>query len=271
MIVMTKTPMADLQKEAGVSLAKHGLHADGKGGIKVRLVLDHSWSMKNWYAAGAVQRLTEQVLGLASKLDDDGIIEVWYFGSGVSEVYQVSLNRASLTQNMPVTGAAAPARRRGLFGRRIPASAPGAPVLDPYYVGWVNRSHVLEPWGSTNYPAGLRAPVDFARAEGDEDPALVIFQTDGGPDDRDAANATLRAVSGEDTFFAFVVFGDEDETGPHSAATYMKGLDNLSGRTRDNASVLFTGGLDRFATLPDSAVYDGVLKEFVGQWLPQVL
>lgn len=63
---MTKTPMNLLKDTAVQSLKKHGIEADGKGGIKVRLVLDHSGSMVPWYRAGAVQRLTEQVLGLAS-------------------------------------------------------------------------------------------------------------------------------------------------------------------------------------------------------------
>lgn len=264
MVSMIKTPMADLQKTAKVSLAKHGLEADGKGGIKVRLVLDHSYSMSPWYNAGAVQRLTEQVLGLASALDDDGIIETWYFGSGVSLKYDVSLTPSAQA------GAPAPAARRGMFGRR---SAPAASAVDPYYVGWVERSHVREPWGSTNYPAGMSAPIQFAKAEHDTDPALVIFQTDGGPDSRSAASQYLRSVSGENTFFAFVVFGDgRHQPGDGSAADYMQNeMNELTGRVRDNASAFFTGPLETYASLPDTAVYDGVLGEFVGQWLPQVL
>lgn len=237
MVSMTKTPMASLQKMAQVSLAKHGVTADGKGGIKVRLVVDHSGSMSPWYRYGAVQRLTEQVLGLASALDDDGTIEVWYFGSGVSRVHTVSLD----------------------------------PSSPDYYVGWVDRTHQNERWGTTDYVSGIGAPVDFARAAGETEPALVIFQTDGGPDDRRKASKKLKAVSGENTFFAFVVFGEENDESPYSAATYMKTLDTLSGRVRDNASVFFTGGLESYAGLSDASVYDGVLGEFVGQWLPQVL
>jgi hypothetical protein len=113
--------------------------------------------------------------------------------------------------------------------------------------------------------------VHFQDEEKDTDPALVVFQTDGGPDSRAAADATLRSLSGARTFFAFVVFGEGDDNDPNSAATYMKTLDTLSGRVRDNASVFFTGGLHEYASLPDTAVYDGVLGEFIGQWLPQVL
>lgn len=254
---MIKTPMVELKKTAAVSLAKHGLEADGEGGIKVRLVLDHSWSMQPWYRAGAVQRLTEQVLGLASALDDDGAIEVWYFGDGVSDVQVLSLHKST---SVP---AQAPSGRRGLFGRR------GAPesTVDPYYVGWVDRTHALQPWGSTNYVAGIKAPVDYRHAEKETEPSLVIFQTDGYPNSQPATVKALQDVSGDDTFFAFVGFGEPE--GQDMA--FLRSLDTVGGRVRDNASALIVGGINDFATLPDSVVYDSVLKEFVGEWLPQVL
>ncbi len=266
MVSMIKTPMVDLQKTAKLSLAKHGLEADGKGGVKVRLVLDHSYSMGPWYKSGAVQRLTEQVLGLAAALDDDGTIETWYFANGVSQAYEVSLNPSPA-----VASPSAPEPQNRRWGRR---RSPAAPVaqLDPFYVGWVDRSHTRERWGSTNYVSGMSAAVEFARAQNEDEPALVIFQTDGGPDSRFAAEDYLRQVSGEKTFFAFVVFGSgEHQEGDGSPADFMAGLDGLTGRVRDNASAFFTGSLEEYASLPDTAVYDGVLGEFVGQWLPQVL
>ena len=233
MVSMIKTPMADLRKQAATSLAKHGVVADGQGGVKVRLVLDHSGSMHPWYRAGAVQRLTEQVLALAAALDDDGMIEVWYFSDNVSRVYTLSLR-------------------------------PGTPE---YYEGWVDRTHEREPWGMTNYVAPINATARYRREYSETEPSLVIFQTDGGPNSRRAASEALRAVSGEDVFYAFIVFGDEKS----DAADYMRSLDTLDGRTRDNASAYIAGDLHTYGTVPDADVYDGVLKEFVGQWLPQVL
>jgi len=251
-ISMIKTPMVDLQKTAKLSLAKHGVEADGKGGVKVRLVLDHSGSMHSWYQAGAVQRLTEQVLGLASTLDDDGTIETWYFESKVSNAYEVCLN--------PTSSGEKAQRRR--WGRR-----PTVAELDPYYIGWVDRSHPLQHWGSTNYEAALKAPVKFQKDSGDEEPALVIFQTDGAPDSAIKARDMIRSLSGENTFFAFVVFGNEND----SVGDFMESLDTMTGRVRDNVSAFFTGDLNRYATLSDEEVYDGVLTEFVKKWLPQVL
>lgn len=225
---LKKTPMVDLTKKADLSLRKHGIVADGKGGLKVRLVLDHSVSMQPWYRSGAVQKLTEQVLALASKLDDDGTIEVWFFGSDVSDVYTLSLT-------------------------------PGTPE---YYEGWVDRMHLREPWGSTNYVAAINETAAYRRQQGETDPALVIFQTDGSPDSRPATVSALQAVAGEDVFYAFVGFGTKRQV------AFLTELDNIPGRVRDNASALI---VPDFITITDEAVYDGVLGEFVGQWLPQVL
>lgn len=260
MVNMTKTPMADLQKTARVSLAKHGLHADGKGGIKVRLVLDHSYSMAPWYSNGAVQRLTEQVLGLSAALDDDGITEAWFFESGVSEMYEIHLHPTAGPGQVPSLP------RKRLFGRRTVAQAPD-PGADPYYVGWVDRFHPQQPWGSTNYVAALRAVSGYRRKQGETEPTLLIFQTDGGPNDRQAASTQLQLMSGEDIFVAFVGFGREGSDG----MDYLRQLDQITGRTRDNASAFVTGDAHSYAALSDESVYDGVLGEFVGQWLPQVL
>lgn len=263
-INMKKTPMVDLQKEAKEALKHHGLEADGKGGIKVRLVLDHSGSMMPWYKAGAVQRLTEQVLALASVLDDDGTIETWYFGSDVSDTYEVSLSRVDNT----FVGTPVKKTRWNPLGRLKP------PVveLDPYYVGWVDRSHILQPWGYTNYAAALKAPLEFQKASGEQEPALVIFQTDGGPDSQEAARKVLRDHSGENTFFVFAVFGEmENNVRPGSVTEFMSNLDNLDGRVRDNVSFFFTGELEEYANSNDTEFYDMVLGEFIRGWLPQVL
>lgn len=253
---LVKTPMADLQKKAAVSLAKHGIESDGEGGIKVRLILDHSWSMEPWYRNGAVQKLTEQVLALASKLDDDGIVEVWYFGDSASDMQTLSLTRPDASAPVPAQG-----RRSRLFGRRSGSAAAG----DPYYEGWVDRTHSQVPWGSTNYVSAIQAVSRYRKTEKETDPTLVVFQTDGGPDNRAAASQALKAVSGEDIFFAFVVFGDEES----EAADYVRNdLDRLTGRVRDNASSII---VPDFRTVSDEDVYDGVLGEFRQQWLPEVL
>lgn len=217
------TSFVNLRKEAAVSLKKHGLEVDGTGGIAVYLVLDHSWSMKPYYADGSVQRITEQVLALSAEIDDDGKVPVFYFGSGVEKAKIVKIGS---------------------------------------HDGWVDSTHTSVPWGSTNYVAAIDAVRAYHAKHGGGQPALVVFQTDGSPDNQPATTAKLVSVAGEDMFFAFVGFG------PKEYVQYLFTLDEIEGRVRDNASAFH-------AVKPmhteNADLYDGVLGEFTHDWLPEVL
>ena len=160
--------MVSLRKEAAHSLKKHGVEVDGTGGVAVYLVLDHSWSMDHHYAAGSVQRITDQVLALAVEVDDDGKVPVFYFASGTNKPKTVSLAN---------------------------------------YQGFVDSTHTKVPWGGTDYADAIRTVAAYHRKHGGGQPGLVVFQTDGSPDSRPAAIEALQEVSGHDLFFAFVGFG----------------------------------------------------------------
>lgn len=133
---------------------------------------------------------------------------------------------------------------------------------DDNIAGLVDRTHTSVAWGGTNYVTAIRAVSTYHAAHGGGQPGLVIFQTDGSPDSRPAARSALKAVSGDSLFFAFVGFG------PKANVEFLFELDEIEGRVRDNASA-FHAALP-WAT-PDADLYDGVLKEFTEQWLPQVL
>lgn len=219
------TGLVNMRKEASVSLSKHGLEVDGSGGIAVYLVLDHSWSMQDqgFYARGDVQRITEQALALALEIDGDGRIPVFYFSTFV-EAPQI--------------------------------------VTADNYAGFVDRTYKQVGWGGTNYVAAIRAVSAYHATHGEGQPGLVVFQTDGSPDSRPAAEAALRGVSREDLFFAFVGFG------PKRNVEFLFRLDEITGRDRDNASAFHAAEPHRTS---DRDLYDGLLKEFTQDWLPQVL
>jgi hypothetical protein len=223
--------VVSLRKTAAVSLTKNGLEADGTGGVAVYLVLDHSYSMQPfYYFGGDVQRITEQAFALAREIDSDGEVPVFYFGSGVVA---------------PGSG----------YGR------PDLIATDANIEGFVDRTHRTVPWGSTDYAGAIRTVRDYHWLNGANEPTLVIFQTDGSPDDRAAAERALRDVSGENLFFAFVGFG------PKRNVEFLFELDKIEGRVRDNASAFHA--VNPQAT-PDADLYDGLLKEFIRDWLPQV-
>ena len=182
----------------------------------VYLVLDHSGSMLPFYGNGSVQRLAEQALGLSANLDNDGTVPLVYFGS-----------RAEAPINVPLAD----------------------------YDGIVNRTHQQVRWGSTDYVAAMNAVIDDYRNGPQDVPAFVIFQTDGAPDDRIAAERLLRGASSLPVFWAFVGFGN--------SIGFLERLDDLRGRTVDNASFFHAADPHR---VTDADLYDGLTHEYAG-WL----
>lgn len=121
------------------------------------------------------------------------------------------------------------------------------------YQGVINRTHSVVGWGSTNYAAAIDYICDLHH--GNPTPALVIFQTDGEPDSRPAAEAALREASKQPLFFAFVGYGNNIH--------FLEQLDTLAGRTVDNASFFHARNPHH---VDDAQLYDGLTGEFA-QWL----
>jgi hypothetical protein len=172
-ISLDKVPagLVSLVKSAAVSLEKNQLTGQRAA---VYLVLDHSGSMRRFYADGSVQRLAEQALGLSANLDDDGTVPMLFFADSAGRPVDVSLAN---------------------------------------YAGIVDREHRKADWGYTNYAAAIDAVVAHYEASGATDPAFVIFQTDGAPylpgkDAARQAEIALKEASKLPLFFAFVGYGD---------------------------------------------------------------
>ncbi|MFE2640119.1 VWA domain-containing protein [Streptomyces scopuliridis] len=212
-----RSSVIDLTKKAAVSLNKHGLSGQKAA---VYLVLDRSGSMRPHYKAGSVQYLAEQVLGLARNLDDDGQVPVVFFSTDIDGTTDVSL---------------------GNYEGRIEAAHQqlGHMGLTHYEtaIEYVTKLHL----GSTAHAQGI--------------PALVIFQTDGGPSEKDAAEASLRTAAESPLFFAFVGYGGN--------IAFLRELDELTGRPVDNASHFPAPDPQN---VPDAALYDGITSQF-GPWL----
>ncbi|MFP8888068.1 vWA domain-containing protein [Streptomyces mangrovi] len=188
----------------------------------VYLVLDRSGSMRPYYRDGTVQHLAEQVLGLAAHLDDDGRVPVVFFSTGVDGSAEVALED---------------------------------------YAGRVEALHSsLGHMGRTNYHLAMEAVIEHYRASGSTDPALVVFQTDGGPTSKAAAERVLCEASRLPMFWQFVGFGEDE-------FRFLRKLDDLpvpGKRVVDNAG-FFAAGPDPRA-IPDAELYDRLTGEFP-DWL----
>ncbi|MFF9203400.1 vWA domain-containing protein [Streptomyces sp. NPDC014986] len=191
----------------------------------VYLVVDYSGSMKPYYRDGSVQALADRVLSLSAHLDDDGTVPVVFFSTGVDAVTDIAL-----------------ADHRG----RVERIAAG-----------------LGHMGRTSYHLAMDAVIDHYLDSGSTEPALVVFQTDGGPIDRLAAEKYLCKAARLPLFWQFVGFGD-----PHGKQfDYLRRLDDLAvpaKRVVDNAGFFHAGAEPR--EVPDAELYDRLVGEFP-EWL----
>lgn len=207
--------------------ARVSLEKTGLSGLRaaVYLVLDRSGSMRPFYRDGTAQHLAEQVLGLSANLDDDGTVPVVFFSTAVDGVAELTLDDHT-----------------GRIGR----------LHDSY-------GHM----GRTNYHTAMQAVLDHYQASGSTDPAFVVFQTDGAPTSRAAAERLLCEASRLPVFWQFVGFGDPGS----KEFTFLRKLDELpvpARRMVDNAGFLPAGHDPR--TVPDQVLYDRLLAEFPA-WL----
>ncbi|MDN0194837.1 VWA domain-containing protein [Streptomyces sp. S.PNR 29] len=191
----------------------------------VYLVVDHSGSMRPYYRDGTVQALADRVLGLAAHLDDDGSVPVVFFSTDVDAVTEISL-----------------ADHRGRIERIVSG---------------------LGHMGRTSYHLAMDAVIDHYLDSGATDPAFVVFQTDGGPSSRPAAERYVCKAARLPLFWQFIGFGD-----PASRQfDFLRRLDELrvpAKRVVDNAG-FFPAGVDP-RQLSDAELYDRLMHEFP-KWL----
>ncbi|MFF9607892.1 vWA domain-containing protein [Streptomyces sp. NPDC014684] len=205
-----------------------GIRRHGLEGLRaaVYLVLDRSGSMRPYYRDGSVQHLAEQVLTLSAYFDDDGTVPVVFFSTDVDGITDLKLGD-----------------HRGRIEKLQQ-----------------NLGHM----GRTNYHWAMDAVIDHYLDSGSRAPALVIFQTDGGPTSRAAAERYLCKAARLPLFWQFVGFGDPDD----DEFAFLRRLDELpvpGRRVIDNAGFFHAGRDPR--TVDDQLLYDRLLQEFPA-WLP---
>ncbi|MET8182917.1 VWA domain-containing protein [Streptomyces sp. NPDC005336] len=207
--------------------ARISLEKSGLAGQRaaVYLVLDRSLSMGRHYKSGAVQRLAEQALGLSANLDDDGVVPVVFFSTEIDGIAEVGLDD---------------------YEGRIGALHDGYGRM-----------------GRTNYHLAMQAVIDHYAASGCTAPALVIFQTDGGPTSRTAAEHVLCTAARLPIFWQFIGFGDPEG----KQFDFLRKLDDLpvpAKRPVDNAGFFPVGNTP--SAVPDEVLYDALMSEFP-MWL----
>ncbi|GKS15087.1 tellurium resistance protein TerF [Paenibacillus chitinolyticus] len=191
-----------LKAKVKISLAKKNIEL---GKARVAVVFDASGSMSSLYSKGTVQRAFEKTLAVAACMDDDGLMDVWFFGSK-------SKRFPSVTESE--------------YENYVRNNYPAPKIFGGLGIG-------------NNEPVVMEDVIKkYTKEEpNDQIPTYIIFFSDGGIYETAKISKLLKESSNKPIFWQFVGLGDAN-------FGVLEELDDLQGRYVDNADFFALSDLD---------------------------
>ncbi|OWA33300.1 tellurium resistance protein TerF [Saccharibacillus sp. O16] len=192
-----------LKRKVGISLEKKNIAHEK---ARVAVVFDASGSMTQLYAQGTVQRAFERILAVSARMDDDGILDVWFFATKMMR---------------------APSVNEHQYEDYVKKTYPGPTMKSKLGFG-------------NNEPVVIEDIIKKYTKEDPDDrtPTYIIFFSDGGIYETKKISKLLIAHSDKPIFWQFVGLGNANYG-------VLEQLDNLRGRVVDNADFFALDDLDR--------------------------
>ncbi|MFP4977923.1 VWA domain-containing protein [Paenibacillus sp. CN-4] len=191
-----------LKSKVAISLRKKNIEHEK---ARVAVVFDASGSMSMLYNKGVVQRAFERVLAVAACLDDDGVMDVWFFATKSKR---------------------APSVNEHQYEDYVKRTYPGPKMFGGLGVG-------------NNEPVVMADVIKkYTKESPSALPTYIIFFSDGGIYETKKISKLLVDSSGSNLFWQFVGIGNADYG-------VLRQLDDLRGRVLDNADFFALDDMDR--------------------------
>lgn len=236
--------LIDLSKKAKIVIDKSGLQGQR---AKVALALDISYSMKNLYKKGVVQRACERLLALAVNFDDNESIDIFLFGTNDYEVGELHKSNfygfvdREIYQKYKLEGTNYAGVMQRILNKYVPHATQQPSSQSKSIFGDLFSS---------------KEPIHKKTGAPLEEPVYVIFVTDGNNFDHGRSERMMQLASHYGIFWKFVGIGS-------SSFPFLERLDDLRGRLIDNAHFFHLNDLEEVG---DEELYRRLLIEFP-EWI----
>lgn len=221
-----KADIEILKSKIDILLNKQGI---GNVVARVALVLDISGSMSHQYSSGAVQAFLERIVPVASRLDTDRILDIWFFGT--------TFKRTKSVKEMNAEGyikKECGEMKRALLVFKMP-------------------SLMLELGGGNNEPLVIGDVIKkYTQEEPSKLPTFIVFISDGGVTDEQGIKKAVVDAAKYPIFWQFVGLAG-------SSYGILERLDTIEGRTVDNANFFH---VDDLGKITDDQLYERLMNEF---------